>query len=55
VDPGGEAYVINWNAAADSSSSTMVLSYWNAADSYFNFNNAGQKNFNYWPRPMPSM
>ncbi|HZL11240.1 MAG TPA: glycoside hydrolase family 76 protein [Prolixibacteraceae bacterium] len=45
-----QEYVINWNAAADSSSSTMVLSYWNATDSYFNFNNSGQKNFNYWPQ-----
>ncbi len=50
IVPEVQEYVIDWNAAADSSSSTMVLSYWNAADGYFNFNNSGQKNFNYWPQ-----
>ncbi len=50
VNTGTDEYVIDWNEAADSSSSTMVLSYWNAAGSYFNFDNNGQKNFNYWPQ-----
>ena len=47
---GNEPYIINWTAAADSSSNAFVMSYWNAADSYFNNNNTGDKNFNYWPQ-----
>lgn len=43
-------YTINWNAAADSSSNAFVMSYWNSSESYFNFNNSGQNNFNYWPQ-----
>lgn len=50
VTPEDQEYAIDWNAAADSSSSSMVLSYWNSADSYFNYNNNGQQNFNYWPQ-----
>ena len=50
VDTGGEVYTINWTAAADSSSNAFIMSYWNGADSYFNFNNSGQKDFNYWPQ-----
>lgn len=45
-----EPYTINWNAAADSSSNTLVYSFWNAADNYFNDNNAGLLSFNYWPQ-----
>lgn len=44
------AYTINWNAAADSSSNAFVMLYWNSADNYFNFNNSGDKHFNYWPQ-----
>ncbi|MGE5395036.1 MAG: glycoside hydrolase family 76 protein [Candidatus Saccharibacteria bacterium] len=43
-------YTINWDAAADSSSNAFVMSYWNSVDSYFNFNNNGDKHFNYWPQ-----
>lgn len=43
-------YTIDWNAAADSSSNAFVMSYWNSTDSYFNFDNSGQKHFNYWPQ-----
>ncbi len=50
VNPGGEEYTINWNAAADSSSSNFVLSYWNASDNYFNYNNSGLRDFHYWPQ-----
>lgn len=50
VKPVDKDYTISWNAAADSSSNAFVMSYWNAADSYFNFNNSGQKDFNYWPQ-----
>lgn len=45
-----QEYTINWNAAADSSSNAFVMSYWNSADGYFNFNNSGDKHFNYWPQ-----
>ncbi len=50
VNTGDEEYTINWTTAADSSSNAFVMSYWNAADSYFNNNNSGDKNFNYWPQ-----
>lgn len=50
VNNGDEEYTINWNAAADSSSSSLVLSFWNGADSYFNYNNNGLKDFHYWPQ-----
>jgi predicted alpha-1,6-mannanase (GH76 family) len=49
VDDGKEN-PINWSAAADSSSSNLVLSYWNAADHYFNYTNSGSKDFHYWPQ-----
>lgn len=50
VNPGNEEYKINWNTAADSSSNSFAMSYWNGADNYFNFNNSRQKDFNYWPQ-----
>lgn len=43
-------YTINWNAAADSSSTKLVYAFWNATDSYFNSNNSGLKDFQYWPQ-----
>jgi predicted alpha-1,6-mannanase (GH76 family) len=43
-------YTINWNAAADSSSTKLVYAFWNASDSYFNSNNSGLKDFQYWPQ-----
>ena len=49
VTPDGE-YTINWNLAADSSSNAFVTSYWNSSEGYFNFNNSGDKRFNYWPQ-----
>ena len=50
VNTDGEEYIISWDAAADSSSNAFAMSYWNSADSYFNYNNSGQKDFNYWPQ-----
>lgn len=50
VITGDEKYTINWTAAADSSSNSFVMSYWNGADGYFNNSNSGQKDFNYWPQ-----
>jgi len=43
-------YAIDWNVAADSSSSAMINSFWNASDKYFNSNNSGMKDFQYWPQ-----
>lgn len=43
-------YTINWNAAADSSSTKLIYAFWNATDSYFNSNNSGLKDFQYWPQ-----
>jgi predicted alpha-1,6-mannanase (GH76 family) len=43
-------YTINWNAAADSSSTKSIYAFWNASDSYFNSNNSGLKDFQYWPQ-----
>ena len=45
-----EDYIIDWNVAADSSSSKVVYSYWNPTDKCFNFWNTGQKDFQYWPQ-----
>ena len=50
VNTGDEKYTISWNAAADSSSSSLVHSFWNGTDSYFNYNNSGLKDFHYWPQ-----
>lgn len=50
VKTGEEEYTISWNAAADSTSNAFVMSYWNATDSYFNYNNTGLKDFHYWPQ-----
>lgn len=41
---------VDWSAAADSSSSMFIYSYWNAADGYFNYNNNNKKDFHYWPQ-----
>ncbi len=45
-----QEYRINWNAAADSSSSSLIYSFWNADEHYFNYNNLGLKDFHYWPQ-----
>ena len=40
---------IDWNAAADSSSKSLVNSFWNMGGKYFNTDNASNTNFQYWP------
>lgn len=45
-----EEYTIDWSAVADSSSSNLIYSYWNAAGHYFNYTNSGLKDFHYWPQ-----
>ena len=48
-DPDDNSYKINWSAAADSSSKSLVNSFWNGQGKYFNTDNAGNTNFQYWP------
>jgi len=43
------SYTIDWNAAADSSSRSLVNSFWNAGGAYFNTNNVSNTTFQYWP------
>ncbi|WP_319481814.1 glycoside hydrolase family 76 protein [uncultured Draconibacterium sp.] len=53
IDPGnegGEETTINWAAAADSSSSSFIYSYWNPAEAYFQYNNLDNTDFHYWPQ-----
>jgi predicted alpha-1,6-mannanase (GH76 family) len=53
MDPGDETpeeTVIDWQAAADSSSSSFIYSFWNPAEDYFNYGNAGNTSFHYWPQ-----
>lgn len=52
-EPGGgngEEYKINWYAAADSSSTALVNSFWNASGKYFNYDSNGNTTFHYWPQ-----
>jgi len=48
-DINGNDTQINWNAAADSSSKSLVNSFWNAAGKYFNTDNVANTTFQYWP------
>lgn len=41
---------INWYAAADSSSASLVNSFWNTKDHFFINNSNGDQTFNYWPQ-----
>jgi predicted alpha-1,6-mannanase (GH76 family) len=43
-------YPVNWSAAADSSSMTLITSFWNPQGKYFNRNNNGNPEFHYWPQ-----
>ncbi|WP_072038932.1 glycoside hydrolase family 76 protein [Flavihumibacter solisilvae] len=47
---GVEKYPVNWIKAADSSSTTLVTSFWNPQGKYFNRNNNGNPEFHYWPQ-----
>jgi len=49
VQPEPQPYTIDWNAAADSSSRSLVNSFWNAGGSYFNTDNVSNNTFQYWP------
>ncbi|MBO0947639.1 glycoside hydrolase family 76 protein [Fibrella forsythiae] len=41
---------VNWNAIADSSSMALDTQFFNPAGRYFNVNNSGKTDFNYWPQ-----
>ncbi|PUZ29934.1 glycosyl hydrolase family 76 [Chitinophaga costaii] len=43
-------YAIDWNAAADSSSSWLINNFYNAGSAYFNNTNTSDITFNYWPQ-----
>ena len=48
-EPEKEKAKINWNAAADSSSMSLIYSFWNASGKYFNTDNLSNTTFQYWP------
>lgn len=41
---------INWYAAADSSTTALVNSFWNTGGKYFNYDSNGNETFHYWPQ-----
>jgi predicted alpha-1,6-mannanase (GH76 family) len=41
---------VDWNAAADKSSSALLNLFWNAGNRYFNSSSDGNKDFGYWPQ-----
>ena len=47
-------YTIDWQAAADSSSVSLINRFWNAQEGYFNYNNdqadGWNEAYNYWPQ-----
>lgn len=45
-----EENVIDWYAAADSSSTALTSSFWNASGKYFNYGSNGNLDFHYWPQ-----
>lgn len=47
-EPGGKGE-INWVKAADSSTTVLLLNFWNASGMYFNEKNTNS-NFHYWPQ-----
>ena len=48
-DPEKDKDKINWNAAADSSSMSLLSSFWNVSENYFNTDNVSNRTFQYWP------
>ncbi|MBN2486012.1 MAG: glycosyl hydrolase family 76 [Bacteroidales bacterium] len=51
-DPGikkPDEIIVDWDAAADSSSLNLVNTYWNASKKCFNYVSDGTLNFQYWP------
>lgn len=50
VNNGEEGYQVDWAAAADSSATVLVNSFWNAGEKYFNYDSNGKIDFHYWPQ-----
>lgn len=44
-----DGYAINWTAAADSSTTSLITNFWNPTTHYFNDATSGS-NFGYWPQ-----
>lgn len=41
---------VNWYAAADSSTTSLINSFWNEGGKYFNYDSNGNTQFHYWPQ-----
>ena len=50
TDNGGDETKIDWIAAAESSSNSLVNSFWNSSNNYFNYDSNGKVDFHYWPQ-----
>lgn len=48
-DDDNEDETIDWQAAANASSTALTTHFWNSGGSYFNTDNSGNTNFQYWP------
>jgi predicted alpha-1,6-mannanase (GH76 family) len=44
-----DRYAIDWNASADSSTTSLITNFWNPVSNYFNYNVSGT-DFHYWPQ-----
>ncbi|MCG8309161.1 MAG: hypothetical protein MI975_17345 [Cytophagales bacterium] len=50
ISSDNNGYEIDWNAAADSSSLSLIDNFWNGSGKYFNYGSDGNKDFHYWPQ-----
>ena len=41
---------IDWNLAANNSTNSLINSFWNKSNKYFNYNSNGNSDFHYWPQ-----
>ncbi|MEZ0542461.1 glycoside hydrolase family 76 protein [Fibrella arboris] len=48
--PATKPYVFNWTVIADSSTQALTRQFFNEQGRYFNENNSGSTQFNYWPQ-----
>lgn len=49
-EPEPEEIGIDWNNAANSSSTALIHSFWNTGEKYFNYDSKGNTDFHYWPQ-----
>ncbi|MFW5754648.1 MAG: glycoside hydrolase family 76 protein [Marinilabiliaceae bacterium] len=45
-----ELIEVDWTAAADSATGSLIDHYWNTQADYFNYTNDGNQDFHYWPQ-----